>query len=118
MNKRIQELFDQTLEQFNEEHKDAPYRAMFIVPDPVKEKFAELIVQECVEQIQICSEQIKNDDGYADDNIWPIMQSIVDAVAIDVKEHFGVAESKREKIDKAMRAAFKDGVDLSGKETP
>jgi hypothetical protein len=54
------------------------------------EKFAELIVRECVEQIQICSEQIKNDDGYADDNIWPIMQSIVDAVAIDVKEHFGV----------------------------
>jgi hypothetical protein len=54
------------------------------------ERFAELIVRECVEQIQICSEQIKNDDGYADDNIWPIMQSIVDAVAIDVKEHFGV----------------------------
>lgn len=54
------------------------------------EKFAELIIQECVEQIQICSDQIKNDDGYADDNIWPIMQSIVDAVAIDVKEHFGV----------------------------
>ena len=54
------------------------------------EKFAELIVRECVEQIQICSEQIKNDDGYADDNIWPIMQSIVDAVAIDVKQHFGV----------------------------
>lgn len=54
------------------------------------QKFAELIIQECVEQIQICSEQIKNDDGYADDNIWPIMQSIVDAVAIDVKEHFGV----------------------------
>ena len=58
----------------------------------VFEKFAELIVRECVEQIQICSEQIKNDDVYADDNIWPIMQSIVDAVAIDVKQHFGVDE--------------------------
>ena len=56
------------------------------------EKFAELIIRECVEQIQICSEQIKNDDVYADDNIWPIMQSIVDAVAIDVKQHFGVEE--------------------------
>jgi hypothetical protein len=50
MNERIRELFDQTLEQFNEEHKDAPYRAMFIVPDPVKEKFAELIVQEYVSE--------------------------------------------------------------------
>jgi hypothetical protein len=31
---------------------------------------------------------------------------------------YGVKENKREKIDKAMREAFKDGVDLSGKETP
>jgi hypothetical protein len=78
MNERIKELMNQT---------GVPVSMPF---DKWCEKFAELIVRECVEQIQICSEQIKNDDGYADDNIWPIMQSIVDAVAIDVKEHFGV----------------------------
>ena len=53
-------------------------------------KFAELIVRECIEQIQICSEQIKNDDGYADDNICPLIPSIVDALAIDDKERYGV----------------------------
>ena len=31
---------------------------------------------------------------------------------------YGVEENKREKIDKAMKEAFKDGVNLSGKETP
>lgn len=82
MNKRIEHLFNKAgfhkpeMERLGIEHKF--------------EKFAELIVRECCEQIKICSEQIKNDEGYADDNLWPIFKSIVDAVEIDVKEHFGV----------------------------
>ena len=99
MKKRIKELAEQAGDYVNEVYTP-PVRSK--TPGKIWEdghigwneqfqaKFAELIVRECVEQIQICSEQIKNDDGYADDNIWPIMQSIVDAVAIDVKEHFGV----------------------------
>ncbi len=79
MNERIEEFAKQCYVKTGSPHTD--YFEYW--------KFAELIVRECVEQIQICSEQIKNDDGYADDHIWPIMQSIVDAVAIDVKEHFG-----------------------------
>ena len=82
MNERIAELWDKAAEDTMDHSWESQTKFM--------ERFAELIVRECVEQIQICSEQIKNDDGYADDNIWPIMQSIVDAVAIDVKEHFGV----------------------------
>lgn len=35
-----------------------------------------------------------------------------------IKEHFGVKLNKREKFDQAMQAAFANGVDLSGKETP
>jgi hypothetical protein len=73
MNERIRELFDQTIKQFNEEHKDAPYRAMFIVPDPVKEKFAELIVRECA---QVASDWVNE----------PTMLSIKNKI----KWHFGV----------------------------
>jgi hypothetical protein len=73
MNERIRELFDQTLEQFNEEHKESPYRAMFIVPDPVKEKFAELIVRECADYVQF----------YYKDHMC-------EGIAHDMKTHFGV----------------------------
>jgi len=44
MNERINELFEQALEEFNAENK----YATIIVPNPLKEKFAELIVKECV----------------------------------------------------------------------
>ena len=41
MNERIDKLFEQALEEFTAENK----YATIIVPDPLKEKFAELIVQ-------------------------------------------------------------------------
>jgi hypothetical protein len=44
MNKRIDKLFEQALEEFTAENK----YATIIVPDPLKEKFAQLIVLECV----------------------------------------------------------------------
>ena len=43
MNERINELFEQAAKEFSDEHK----YATFIVPNPLKEKFAELIVEEC-----------------------------------------------------------------------
>jgi hypothetical protein len=43
MNKRIIELFEQAANEFSAEHK----YATFIVLNPLKEKFAELIVEEC-----------------------------------------------------------------------
>ena len=45
MNERIYKLFEQALKEFKQEHEYATY----IVPDPIKEKFAELIVRECAE---------------------------------------------------------------------
>jgi hypothetical protein len=45
MNERIAKLFEQAFEEFNAEHK----YATIIVPNPLKEKFAELIVAECLE---------------------------------------------------------------------
>ena len=43
MNERIEKLFEQALEEFKAENK----YATIIVPNPLKEKFAELIVREC-----------------------------------------------------------------------
>lgn len=43
MNERIDKLFEQALEEFKAENK----YATIIVPNPLKEKFAELIIREC-----------------------------------------------------------------------
>jgi hypothetical protein len=79
------------------------------------EKFAELIVRECVEQGKLIQSQtiVDGSEEYIAGRAMGI-----EVFMNQIKQHFGVEESKREKIDKAMRAAFKDGVDLSGKETP
>jgi len=45
MNERINELFEQAAKEFSAEHK----YATFIVPNPLKEKFAELIVRACAD---------------------------------------------------------------------
>jgi hypothetical protein len=45
MNERIDKLFEQALEEFKAENK----YATIIVPNPLKEKFARLLVQECAE---------------------------------------------------------------------
>ena len=49
MNERIYELFEQALKEFKQEHEYATY----IVPDPIKEKFAELIV---AKMLQTCED--------------------------------------------------------------
>ncbi len=89
MNERLTELYRSCRSKEGLASQDE-YKSADVLLGTEVAKFAELIVRECVEQIQICSDQIKNDDGYAPDNFWPIMQSIVDAVAEDVREHFGV----------------------------
>ena len=77
MNERINELFEQALEEFNAENK----YATFIVPNPLKEKFAELIVRECV---AICQDV----DG--EDNIDA--RSSRQDCAVEIREHFGVEQ--------------------------
>jgi len=69
MNERIYELFEQALKEFKQEHEYATY----IVPDPIKEKFAELIVKECA-HIALMS----NGNNL---HVFTL-----------IKEHFGVAE--------------------------
>jgi len=82
MNERIDKLFEQALEEFMSENK----YATIIVPDPLKEKFAQLIVRECV---QVCEPIL--DEPY--ENMTEFGKGLVEGqdVAIErIKEHFGV----------------------------
>ena len=82
MTQRIYELFEQTLKEFKQEHKYATY----IVPDPIKEKFAELIVRECADA---CYKH-KDVESFG---IYPIRVAMVTKACSDnIKEHFGVEE--------------------------
>ena len=72
MNERIEKLFEQALEEFKAENK----YATIIVPNPLKEKFAELIVRGC-------ADWIKNTDSDPD---------IGEEDAKALLEHFGVEE--------------------------
>ena len=91
MNERINELFEQAAKEFSAEHK----YATFIVPNPLKEKFAELIVRECMKEAW---DEIVSDEDIAaetDPQIREYLtgqnQGIVDAV-IRFRNHFGVKE--------------------------
>ena len=82
MNERIYELFEQALKEFKQEHEYATY----IVPDPIKEKFAELIVRECADA---CYKH-KDVESFG---IYPIRVAMVTKACSDnIKQHFGVEE--------------------------
>jgi len=83
MNERILELFVQALEEFKAENK----YATIIVPNPLQEKFAQLIVRECANVIA--------DDDLAKDCGTFMMDSYAKGMRYSahlIKEHFGVEE--------------------------
>ena len=63
MNERINELFEQALEEFNAENK----YATIIVPNPLKEKFAELIVEECAKRAEVYAYMSPNFNALAEE---------------------------------------------------
>jgi guanylate kinase len=75
MNERIDKLFEQAIEEFKQEHE----YATIIVPNPLKEKFAELIVKECA---KVCRDQ---------PNVYAL-KADRDNCAIAIEQHFGVEE--------------------------
>jgi hypothetical protein len=79
MNERIDKLFEQALEEFTAENK----YATLIVPTPLKEKFAELIVAECA---QAC---INMGNDY---EIKSAGQYQAELFSFAIKKHFGVEE--------------------------
>ncbi len=74
MNERIMELFDLAIEEFKQEQK----YATIIIPNSLKEKFAELIVRECIKLAV-------PEDSYRDE--W--FKAKCD-VMDRIKQHFGV----------------------------
>jgi hypothetical protein len=101
MNERIEELWDKAAEDTMDNSWQSQTKFM--------ERFAELIVLECTKAVM---DGTKEGDHYAQ-RIEEHFDNGPGGIL-----HFGVEESRREQIDKAMQAAFKDGVNLSGKETP
>ena len=79
MNERIKLLAEQALEEFKAENK----YATIIVPNPLKEKFAELIVRECV--IQCEREWIRHGTD-------SIHNQAIHGCINSIKKHFGVKE--------------------------
>jgi len=85
MNKQIQKLYDQA-DKFAKENRTqniaAPGNNYF---ELFHEKFAELIVRECVDRVT------SKANGWGDMTGFAIKESILDC-AKDLKEHFGVEE--------------------------
>ena len=82
MNEKIKNLWDTALEEFSKEHQFAT----IMLPEPLREKFAELIVEECVEIGDNYQEILGNEPECY--NCRKVAYGIVDKI----KEHFGVEE--------------------------
>jgi len=104
MNERIQ--------QFAEQAKASVPAGLLVTEwiERYNEIFAKLIVQECM---TICKKHPSRDL----DNGW-FADAVAPHLVQQFEEHFGVEESKREKFRKSFKEAFKNGLDLSGQETP
>ena len=82
MNKRIQELVKQANGYWEYGDFNIPHSVYFAETD--LEKFAELIVRECMWKIMLRKEE-------AIDNDWRVDEAMSTAIS-DISEHFGVEE--------------------------
>ena len=89
MNKKIKQLWDNSIEEFSKQHQ----YATIMLPEPLREKFAELIVRECTEQVKGQYVPVLEDKEMMKDTHWDgYVQCGVDSV-VAIREHFfGVEE--------------------------
>jgi hypothetical protein len=80
MNKKIKQLWDDSIEEFSKEHQ----YATIMLPEPLREKFAELIVRECAQAFEAEVDTWKQMDPYQGSMKRKGTQAI--------KKHFGVEE--------------------------
>ena len=83
MNKKIKNLWDTALEEFSKEHQFAT----IMLPAPLREKFAELIIKECADQI-VAKGTDWVDFAPSQTGVRPEYW----AMAQQIKQHFGVEE--------------------------
>jgi len=80
MNERIKQLWDDSIEEFSKQHQ----YATIMLPEPLREKFAELIVRECAGvAVQV---------GDCNNDIAPEFGQGAYFSADQIKQHFGVEE--------------------------
>ena len=94
MNKKIKQLWNNSIEEFSKQHQ----YATIMLPEPLREKFAELIVKECID---ICNQAIlQNQDTLSKLGVDELAEKMVIHGSINqaqklgkgIKEHFGVEE--------------------------
>ena len=83
MNKKIKQLWDNSIEEFSKQHQ----YATIMLPEPLREKFAELIVRECAEQI-VAKGTDWVDFAPSQTGVRPEYWDM----AQQIKQHFGVEE--------------------------
>ena len=83
MNKKIKQLWDDSIEEFSKQHQ----YATIMLPEPLREKFAELIVRECAEQI-VAKGTDWVDFAPSQTGVRPEYWDM----AQQIKQHFGVEE--------------------------
>ena len=95
MNERIKQLWDQALEEFSKQHQ----YATIMLPEPLREKFAELIVKECCSKLKEMGEGwhefARNPpDGQAHNASGALFAAyrLKEDAVDEIKEHFGVEE--------------------------
>lgn len=97
MNERIRELAEQLGYNVDfEPSDDETDRSYQVISNDFAEKFAELIVKECVE---ICDAKraeytklSKDADNFTDKNLWAEGEISAHRIRILIQEHFGVKE--------------------------
>jgi hypothetical protein len=71
---------------------------------------AELCVKECTDRIYNAMKNTDHSDL--------VYNAMLTALIADIQESFGIQESKSQRFARAIESIFKNGADLSGKDTP
>ena len=95
MNEKIKNLWDTALEEFSKEHQFAT----IMLPEPLREKFADLIVKECCSKLKEMGEGwhefAKNPpDGQAHNASGALFAAyrLKEDAVDEIRDHFGVEE--------------------------
>jgi hypothetical protein len=90
MNERIKELVDQILPNEKEWHKGDPKDWGYFFSGDELEKFAELIVKECIDKIE--THRIPVGNSAAGEMACEWTYAALKEIRDEIKEHFGVEE--------------------------
>ena len=109
MNERIRECWIKAAREDSSETWDSQEQLI--------ERFAKLIAEAVLDQVKERA-YYTGDRAWSDELDRPWIQLEFGYGPLHDAKTFGVEESKQEKFEKSIKEAFKNGVDLSGYETP